>query len=209
MFGFRAGSSTTKAAYRFLVEITSSIENGMHVAATFCDLSKAFDCVSHNILCEKLESIAIRGTANSLVHSFLTDRFQCVSLDNTLSVKRTVSHGVPQGSILGPLLFYINEMPNFIQSVITYMLADDSTFLSKDHNYKRIPDLISLSLDQALDWFTSNKLSLNVDKTNFMAFSLNKNFAENLALYAENKVKFLGFYLDSQLNWKTHKQYGK
>ena len=106
-FGFRTSSSTDKASYKLIDEILNALNNRMMVGGIFCDLQKAFDCVNHNILLTKLEFYGITGIAYKLIKSYLEGRYQRVVLNNnSYSNWCEIKHGVPQGSILGPLLFF-------------------------------------------------------------------------------------------------------
>lgn len=203
-FGFRENRSTTKAAIKLLDKVFDSIEKGLHVLGTFCDLCKAFDCVSPNIISDKLHYYGIRGEARKLIFNFLTNREQFVFYNNELSSVKSVNIGVGQGTILGPLIFllYINDLPDNM-SAMTMLYADDSSFINDGVHCEEVFVSANETQEHALNWFTSNKLSLNTEKTKTVVFSLNRQLCNNL-LYNNNTVKFLGFHLDSRLSWKEH-----
>ena len=122
-FGFRSNHSTTLALIEVLDKIYKNLDQQNYVIGTFFDLSKAFDTVSHEILLQKLSYYGIRGNALSWIKSYLNNRQQYVSIDKTNSATKVVSYGVPQGSVLGPLLFllYVNDIGNCIPN---YNLLD-------------------------------------------------------------------------------------
>ena len=136
-FGFREKSSTDMATYAPLNTVLLSLDKKLLVGGIFCDLQKAFDCVNHNILLTKLEFYSISGIATQLMRSYLNDRYQRVVIKDNKTSRQTsewelVKHGVPQGSILGPLLFlvYINDFSRTINSVAELILfADDTSIL--------------------------------------------------------------------------------
>lgn len=184
-----------------------SLECGLHVAATFCDLSKAFDCVNHGILLYKLQRYGIRGISLRLVKNYLMDRKQCVYYNNDFSSIKNLNIGVGQGTVIGPLLFllFINDLPNVVNAA-TIMYADDTTFINNGVDQCNIAEAKSLTMTEASQWFVHNKLKLNEDKTKHVVFSLNRLLHKD-NMYQLNNVKFLGFELDSQLNWKNHIKY--
>ena len=141
-YGFLHGRSTEHAILDIVHRIVASIERKQITIGVFLDLSKAFDTLSHKILLNKLEYYGLRGVCKSWFESYLSDRFQYVYTNNTTSTQQPISHGVPQGSVLGPLLFlqYVNDMP-YISSILKFLLfADDTTGL---HSASSLYELFS------------------------------------------------------------------
>ena len=217
--GFGKKNHSTELALIHLIEkIISTIERNEFTIAVFLDLSKAFDMVDHQILLKKLEYYGIRGVPLKCFSSYLTGRQPYVNFQNTDSDKMFVKRGVPQGSILGPLLFlvFINDMHN-VSSVLSYILfADDSTLLISETNFKKLIKIMNDELEKITRWFKSNSLCLNVNKTNFMVFAAKnkKVVGEEPKISIENrniervyKTKFLGAVIDSKLNWHYHIDY--
>lgn len=198
-FGFRQNKSTSDALRDLVGYVVECFERGESVMAIFCDLSKAFDCVSHQLLLNKLVHYGIRGNALQLIESYLSDRYQLVECGSRQSSALSVKAGVPQGSILGPLLFilYVNELPSIFPSLKTIQYADDTTLL--DHNCQTAqlhPACIS-TIGKLHSWFADNDLCLNLDKTTNIIFSLSEKDDGK-------SFKFLGLHLESKLTWKSH-----
>jgi hypothetical protein len=219
-FGFRKNSSTQKAIFNLLKEMLNALNNKKIVGGIFCDLQKAFDCVNHQILLAKLEFYGVTGNFLKLIQSYLEYRYQRVKIGNNqehntvFSKWKRITHGVLQGSVLGPLLFliYINDLPITVKATSTPVLfADDISVIVTSTNSQDFQDSIKVVLEQLNEWFSVNFLLLNIDKTNIMFFKT-KNLCNNeFVLNYRNKIitqksvpKFLGLTLDSVLNWKTH-----
>ena len=138
----------------------------------FLDFSKAFDTVNHNILIEKLDYYGIRGVTKDWFTSYLTNRYQYVSLGQTESELQPVSCGVPQGSVLGPLLFlvYLNDLSNCSEILDFHLFADDANLFYKHKNLKVLESKVNNELVNIHTLLSANKLSLNIDKSNFVIF---------------------------------------
>ena len=171
-YGFRKGHSTQQAIITLVDKITRSVNNGDVVIGMFLDLKKAFDTVDHKILLKKLEAYGIRGHILDWFASYLTGRSQYVSFDGIHSKKRNVLCGVPQGSILGPLLFiiYVNDIFNVSHLLSFVLYADDTSVLIKGKHVEELISTLIKSLILLTRWLNANKLSLNVEKTYYMMF---------------------------------------
>jgi len=132
-FGFRKKHSTRHSIITLTEDIRESLDKGEYAVGIFIDLRKAFDTVDHKILLQKLQHFGIRRVANDLIKSYLTDRSHCVKIENIESEYIKIIHGVPQGFVLGPLLFliYINDLHNAISHSSTYHFADDTSLYAK------------------------------------------------------------------------------
>ena len=218
-FGFRKKSSTDKAAYKLINDILSALNNKQIVGGMFFDLEKAFDCVNHNILLAKLEYYGIRGVMFTLIKSYLEDRYQRVKFNNRLSNWDKINIGVPQGSILGPLLFliYVNDLPSVIPCTLAdnnssiILFADDTSVIINDPCLMNLERNLNINFRIVNEWFNSNFLSLNLDKTYYMQFVTKTKFFDNINVEYDKKlitqanfVKFLGITVDSTLSWKQH-----
>ena len=152
--------------------IKTSIDTGKYGCGIFIDLRKAFDTVNHKILLDKLEHYGIRGNLLNWFHSYLTDRKQFVSINGQNSDLMDITCGVPQGSVLGPLLFllYINDLPNISKILNFYLFADDTNIYYESKSLNEIEKTVNKELDKLYLWLNVNRLSLNLDKTNYIIF---------------------------------------
>ena len=221
-YGFRRKHSTIHPILHFIKHITESSNKPTkdNTLGVFIDLTKAFDTISHEILLEKLKYYGIRGLSNDWFRNYLSDRKQFMEINNVTSSRTTITHGVPQGSTLGPLLFliYINDLPHATQlNVLSF--ADDTTVYSSNHSTCNLFTHTNTELSKINEWFKANKLSLNSTKTNYMLFSSNNKYTipEHLSLHIDgtpisnvgrnsnvNTIKFLGINFDENLTWKHH-----
>ena len=212
-FGFRRKRSTHMALISLIDKLTQAIENGEYVIGVFLDFSKAFDTVDHKILLDKLYHYGVRGCAHKWFISYLTDRQQFVTYNGVKSRNQLIKCGVPQGSILGPLLFliYINDMASVCECTFPILFADDSNLFISG----RDPDLIMRTMNNELKeislWLKANKLSLNIKKTHFTIFSSKNKPHPNICINIDGetinetaKTKFLGVIIDNKLSWKDH-----
>ena len=137
----------------------------------FLDLKKAFDTINHSILLKKLNHYGIRGIINDWFSLYLLGRSQVTEIDSNLSTINKISCGVPQGSVLGPLLFliYLNDFHNSSEKLSFYLFADDTNLLYADKNHKSL-EKRSITNWSVLDWLNANKLTLNAKKSNFVIF---------------------------------------
>jgi hypothetical protein len=173
-FGFRKKHSTSQPLLHFLNETAKALSNKKHVAAVFCDLRKAFDCCNHDILISKLKKYGFEGNAISWFSSYLSDRKQFVHIDDTSSNLINISIGVPQGSILGPLLFlvYNNDLPNCTK-LGTLLFADNTTAWECNSNMVDLMNHMNTEFYKLTTYFRSNKLAIHPNKTKLMIFTSN------------------------------------
>ena len=158
-------------------KVTQAIDNNEFCIGIFIDLSKAFDTLNHDVLLKKLEFSEIRGSLIFLLKSYLMNRQQYVQFNGITSMHLSVNCGVPQGSVLGPLLFilYINDLPSVCKQLLCLLFADDTNMLYSNSNIVDLMNTVNTELVILSDWFKANRLSLNIQKTNFMMFGYKKN----------------------------------
>ena len=213
--GFRQAHSTGTCLVDFLDSIYEEIDGGGIVGSVYLDLSKAFDSIHHNILIVKLQKLGIRLGSCAWVESYLCDRTQHTKVNNTLSGPLTNECGVPQGSILGPLLFicYVNDLSIHLNHTDAFMYADDTAIIARGKSHDSVHYSLQHDLNILKNWFDANRLCLNVDKTKSMIFSSKRNWNKDIILNLEvnhnaieqvQHFKYLGVEVDKHLSFNQH-----
>ena len=208
--GFRPKLSTSMVLLEMLDNLTLSIDKKEITVGVFLDLAKVFDTVNHSMILGKLYHYGIRGVTFKWFQSYLANRQQYVVVNNHKSGLTTIRCGVPQGSILGPILFllYINDL-NSHSSLRSVMFADDTNLFLSGKNLQQLELQLNEELKLVNEWFNSNLLSLNLSKTSFIIFGLGNYQDINVCINNTNinrqySTKFLGIVLTSKLNWSLH-----
>ena len=193
------------------------MNQGLVTGALFLDLKKAFDTVNYDILLKKLHNYGVTGNTLNWFKSYLSGRMQAGNVNSTLSDFKHVNIGIPQGSILGPLLFiiYVNSLPDCIDCKCI-MYADDTTLLFKSADLTSLQSHMNDCMLKIAHWFEINKLTLNIKKTKCMIFGTNnalRNFDDISLNYGNDiiervyKFKYLGVIFDPILAWNEHIDY--
>ena len=216
-YGFQKDLSTELAILELQDRINTSLNQNECCVGIFMDLSKAFDTLDHGILLHKLSHYGIRGIALNWFQNYLSDRNQFVCVNGTNSEQLPIKCGVPQGSILGPLLFliYVNDLASVSKYAATILFADDTNVIYTGKNHEDVRMQIHRDLKDISDWFRSNKLALNESKTNYIMFNLkNKRPPENFTIKLNEvelervkNTKFLGVLISENLKWNDHINY--
>ena len=214
--GFRSLHSTVTALLEATNDWAYNIDCGNVNAVVFLDLKKAFDTVDHEILVSKLNAYGIRHGANDWFKSYLSDRTQKSLVNGFLSEDRFISCGVPQGTILGPLLFllYINDLPNCLKHSHPRMFADDTHLTYSAANVHDIDQNLNQDLKSVSEWLAANKLTLNTSKTEFMLIGSRQRIRtfhsfptltiNETPIKRVDCVKSLGLNIDENLSWNKH-----
>jgi len=211
-FGFRAKHSIDHALIDITENIRNALDNKYFACGIFVDLQKAFDTVNHNILLNKLNYYGVRGITNTWMSSYLSNRSQFVSISGFESETKAIDHGVPQGSVLGPLLFliYINDLHKAIKFSKVYHFADDTNLLNINQSPRKLQKEVNKDLKLLYKWLLANKISLNCSKTELVIFrkpGTHANFNYNIKMNGHkiipsDYIKYLGIYIDSNLSGK-------
>ena len=210
-FGFRKKSSTENAAVQIHHQIMQDLDKKHTVCSLFLDLRKAFDTVHHETLLKKLHNYGIRGNAFNLIRTYLTNRKQYTIINGKKSAVQSVKFGVPQGSILGPLLFiiYINDL-RLSTTFKVNLFADDGYLSLSNSSEKELEQEVNFQLNKVNCWLQYNKLSLHPDKTTYLIFSRKKTKYSfdikigQVTLKESSETKYLGLLIDNKLSWKPH-----
>ena len=206
--------STIDALTEFYAKVVKSVDRGDNTLAVFLDLSKAFDTLPHDKLLYKLHHYGIRGVSLKFFTSYLENRNMFVHFNEFKSDTRHINCGVPQGSVLGPLLFliYVNDLYRAVLKSSVIQFADDTTLYKAANCNKTLFADINEDLKHLSTWFKSNNLSLNALKTHYVLFrGRRKRYDDEFSLLIDNKVikrcsnaKFLGMNFDEFLTWDAH-----
>jgi hypothetical protein len=214
--------STETALQCFVKSIKEAVEDKMNPIGIFHHLTKAYDVLNHTILLSKLNSYRIRGVVNLWFESYLSHRKQCVEINNMkivtcVSTIRELKHGVPQGSVLGLILFflYINDLLLNITGLKIVLFADDTNILVSGKNVTNLQYKINNVMTELQTWFKLNNLVVNVENTMAMSFHTIQNkrsvsphiIFEGRDSQYNKETKFLGVYIIENMKWNSHNKY--
>ena len=218
-YGYRENRSTELAALELMDRNLDNMNRNLTPVNVYIDLSKAFDCLDHNILLSKLKFYGLNDNAIKLLKNYLSDRNQYVQLGNTKSQLHGISRGIPQGSVMGPLLFniVINDLNAATKKFDLIMYADDTTLISTLETFgntnrpTEIENNISDEISKITTWLHSNKLKLNASKSKFMIFFKHPRIIPKLNIWANGnqidevqEFNFLGITIDQNITWTPH-----
>lgn len=221
-FGFRSGKCTEDAVFQLINQINNNLNTNKKSLTVFIDLAKAFDTVSHKNLIKRMESLGVRGDPLNLFINYLSCRRQKVKVENEFSEVEALTMGVPQGTVLGPVLFlvYINGIGNITPDLSVISYADDTALLFEGNDWVDVYRRAEFGLGELFGWLNHSLLSLNVDKTKYIAFSAsmadrppnfelkihtedcnNKYICDCKKITSVKKIKYLGVVVDQHLRW--------
>ena len=216
-YGYRRNHSTQMAIMDFYNYVRHSINTNQYTIAVFMDLSKAFDTVDKERLYTKMQNLGFESNSNNLIYSYMSGRTFCFTNDEE---QYSLKYGVPQGSVLGPLLFivYNQDMNHLCPETKKIGYADDTTLLITGRNKQEAEKKANIVLQHIYSYFTCNKLSINPSKTKYLIFTkaVKKNtelspklILGGVEIESTIKIKFLGMIITKSLDWTEHKSYIK
>ena len=212
-FGFQSNISTQDALIYLTEKMYQNLNNFSSTLAVYIDFSKAFDTVNRSILLAKLQKYGIRGIPLNFLVSNLDGRTQAVRVGTSLSKFKEINIGVPQGSVLGPILFlaYINDAPTISSLFSTCLFCDDTTLIFENKNIDYLIQNCNSGLNEFYNWCSANRLSINISKTSSMLFSNTTSSANlpviklnNIQIERLSSVQFLGITIDDNLKFNLH-----
>ena len=210
---YRKGYNSQHVLIRLLEEWKQHLDNNKVVGSVFMDLSKAFDCVPHDLLIAKLASYSVDENLLMYIYYYLSNRNQCVRINNVHSSFQNVTSGVPQETIVGPALFncFFNDFFYFIDKASVHNFADDNSLIASQQNIKNLKFILESESKKAISWFQSNKMIVNPGK--FQGIIIDKKKQNHTAEYisidqknikTSSSVKLLGVHIDDKLNFNLH-----
>lgn len=224
-YGFRSGLSTIDLLEECSDYINKHIDQNKIVIGLFLDLTKAFDTIDQNIMLHKLENIGFRGPYQKFFTSYFADRIQVVGVKNVHSAFMHVKYGVPQGSVLGPLLFniYVNDIAHLQLNAQLLQYADDTALILSRESYNEAIELLQNDVTKVVRWFDTNQIFLNKNKTTLICFRnphktiirngsivLHSDYCKDCScvpLQLSSTVKYLGLHFDEHMSWVLHVEY--
>lgn len=212
---YRPLHSTETSLHKVIMDLLDGVNDGLVGGMCFFDLQKCFDTIDHEILLTKLNHYGIRGSPYKWFESYLSNRKQAVRAHGTLSDFQELTSGVPQGSVLGPILFllFINDLPTAVKESFCNLFADDTILYAIDDSFECAQDCLQRDTDMLVNWFKENHLTVNIDKCCTMKVgsrgNINKPFNLSVSIGAKpmsnvNNANYLGVYLDETLSWDIH-----
>ena len=207
--GFRKGHSTQHCLLFMMENLKKALDKGLCTGVLLTDLSKAFDCISHELLIAKLNAYGFTNNSLELISDYLSERKQRTKIGESFSTWREIIYGVPQGSILGPLLFniYINDLFLFTSSFKIANYADDCTPYEFSDSIDKVINKLEFDSKILIEWYEMNYLKPNPDKWHLLLSEIGNNL--NITIGDEcisnsSYEKILGIHFDNKLNFKTH-----
>ena len=200
-FGFRQGHATGHAIMTLVEKVTKALDTGKIVVGVYMDIRKVFDSISTSILLDKFYKIGIRGNLYCLLQSYLSSKTQYVVYNECNSSTQSIEYDVPQGSILGPLLFilFMSDFSKASKLFFTILFADDTSVLLEGNEYTKLVEILNDEINKITIWLNANKLMINVKKTHYMVFHRAKIktlgtdvIMQNTSIQCVKSTKFLG-----------------